>query len=83
MVEGYAIDWMAVGAVLGPLVALAVGIWTQRRATKADQEQQDHNETEAAIRAVKGLNETQEREIDRLQKKVEELERRLEDKQGN
>ncbi len=64
--EGLEIDWLAVGAILGPIIALVIGVWTQRRAAKADRNKVRTRETESAILAVKALNDALHEELLRL-----------------
>ncbi len=70
------IDWIAVGAVIGPVVALTVGVWTQRRAQKSDKKTYHQKQTDSAIEAVRLLNEALKDEVDRLS---EELRKKDED----
>jgi len=64
MFEG--LDWLAVGAILGPIIALIVGVWTQKRAAKTDLRKTQTSETESAILALKALNDALLAEIERL-----------------
>ena len=71
------IDWIAVGAVIGPVVALTVGVWTQRRAQKSDKKTHHQKQTDSAIEAVRLLNEALKDEVDRLSEELRKKDKDL------